>query len=187
MSLFLIRAALWVTVIVLLAVAVRTDFRARIIPNRVVVAIAADGLLLGLMSRPDRIWISLLVALVLLIGLGVIAHFDLIGGGDLKLIAAVTLLVPPENIVSLLLAIALAGGIVSAAYLAVFYALPRARNTKKIAIGGWFGKLAQLLRHERMRILRATSVPYSVAVLGGVCVVTVSEFIRCYSATSCSP
>jgi prepilin peptidase CpaA len=187
MSFFLIRAALWVTAIVLLVVAVRTDFRARIIPNRVVALIAANGLLLGLMSRPERIWISLLVALVLLIGLGVVAHFDLIGGGDSKLIAAVTLLVPPENIASLLLAIALTGGVVSVVYLVIFYALPSARNKKETMATRWFSRLPQRLQRERMRVLKATSVPYSVAVLGGVSVVTVSEFIRCYSATSCSP
>jgi prepilin peptidase CpaA len=187
MGFSLTRAALWVTAALLLFVAVRTDFRARIIPNRVVALIAANGLLLGLMSRPERIWISLLVALVLLIGLGFIAHFDLIGGGDAKLISAVTLLVPPESVASLLLAIALAGGVVSGAYLAVFYALPRARNKRKRGTAGWYSRLPQLLRHERMRVLRATSVPYGVAVLGGVSVVTVSEIIRCYSATSCSP
>jgi prepilin peptidase CpaA len=187
MGLFLIRAALWVTATVLLAAAARTDFRARIIPNRVVAAIAANGLLLGLLSRPDRVWISLLVALVLLIGLGFIAHLDLIGGGDAKLISAVTLLVPPETIAPLLLAIALAGGIVSGAYLVVFYAFPRARNKKKTMATRWFGRLPQRFQRERMRVLKATSVPYSVAVLGGVSVVTVSEIIRCYSATSCSP
>jgi prepilin peptidase CpaA len=187
MGLFLIRAALWAITALLLLVAVRTDFRARIIPNRVVALIAANGLLLGLLSRPELIWISLLASLMLLIGLGFIAHLDLIGGGDAKLISAVTLLVPPESIASLLLAIALAGGIVSGAYLAVFYALPRARNKKKKMATRWFGRFPQWLQRERTRILKATSVPYSVAVLGGVSVVTVSEIIRCYSATSCSP
>ena len=186
MSLFLIRAALWLTAIVLLFIGAGVDLRSRIIPNRVVALIAANGLLLGLMSRPERIWISLLVALVLLLGLGVFSRLGLIGGGDAKLISAVTMLVPPASIGSLLLAIALAGGVVSGCYLAAFYVLKRARNKEKLATARRSSRLPQLLRHERMRILRAKSVPYSIAVLGGVGVVTMSEIIRCFSAISCS-
>lgn len=188
MSLYLIRVGLWAIAIVLLVAATRFDLRERIIPNRLVALIGASGLLLSLVSRPEWIWISLLAAVAVLVGLGFLAHFRLIGGGDVKLISAVTLLVPPERIGLLLLAIALVGGVISCGYLAAFYVFtrPRAYKLKRAASAYRFGKIPQLFQSERARILTATSVPYGAAVLGGVVVVTVSEIIKCFSVMSCS-
>lgn len=188
MSLYLIRAALWVVAIVLLFIGAETDLRQRIIPNRVVALIAASGLLLSLVSRPERTWISLLAAVVLLFSLGVLSRFGLIGGGDAKLISAVTLLVPPESIGSLLLAIALVGGVISCCYLAAYFVLKRTRahKTKSVAPANRSSRLRQLLRIERMRILTARSMPYGLAVLGGVGIVSTSEIIKCFYAISYS-
>lgn len=188
MSLDLIRIAIWMVAIVLLFIAAGIDMRDRVIPNRLVALIGASGLVLSLVSRPERLWISLLAAVVVLLGLGFLAHFRWIGGGDVKLISAVTLLVPPEHIGLLLLAIALVGGVISCCYLAAYYVFTRshAGKIKYAATTGLLGKFPQLFRSERARVLTATSVPYGAAVLGGVAVVTVSEAIKCLSATSCS-
>ncbi|MGZ8496213.1 MAG: A24 family peptidase, partial [Candidatus Binatia bacterium] len=170
MSLYLIRVGLWAIAIVLLFAAAGIDLRERIIPNRLVALVAANGLLLGLVSRPEWIWISLLAAVAVFVGLGFLAHFRLIGGGDVKLISAVTLLVPPELIGLLLLSIALVGGVISCGYLAAYYVFKRQRahKMKRAATAYRLGKFPQLLRSERARILTATSVPYGAAVLGGV-------------------
>lgn len=188
MSLYLIRIGLWAIAIVLLVAAARFDLRERIIPNRLVALIAATGLLLRLLSRPEWIWISLLAAVAVFVGLGFLAHFRLIGGGDVKLISAVMLLVPPERIGLLLLAISLVGGVISSGYLAAYYIFtrPQTHKMKRATAAAWFSKLPHLFQSERARVLTATSVPYGVAVLGGVAVVTVSEIIKCFSATSCS-
>jgi prepilin peptidase CpaA len=188
MSLYLIRIGLWATAIVLLVAAARVDLRERIIPNRLVALIGASGLLLGLVSRPEWIWISLLAAIVVFVGLGFLAHFRLIGGGDVKLISAVTLLVPPERIGLLLLAISLVGGVISGCYLAAYYVFtrPHLNKMKHVATVYRFGKIQRLFQSERARILTATSVPYGAAVLGGFAFVTVSEIVKCFSGTSCS-
>lgn len=193
MSLYLVRISLWATAIVLLMAATRFDLRERIIPNRLVALIGASGLLLSLVSRPEWIWISLLAAVAVFVGLGFLAHFRLIGGGDVKLISAVTLLVPPERIGLLLLAISLVGGVISSCYLAAFYVFTRphmrdlqTHKMRRATTAHRFSKLPHLFQSERTRILTATSVPYGAAVLGGVAVVTVSEIIKCFSAMSCS-
>lgn len=188
MSLYLIRIGLLAAAMLLLLAAARVDLRERIIPNRLVALIGVSGLLLGLVSRPETIWISLLAALAVLVGLGFLAHQRWIGGGDVKLISAVTLLVPPERIGLLLVAISLVGGVVSGSYLAAYYVFtrPHLQKIKYVATVYRFGKIQRLFQSERARILNVTSVPYGVAVLGGFALVTVSEIVKCFSAMSCS-
>ena len=100
-----------------------TDLKERRIPNELAAAVAAVGLVQGLALRPGQVWLSLLVAFVVFCGLGVLSHYRIIGGGDLKLISAVTLLVPPERVGQLLIEIALAGGVLACIYLLAGYAL----------------------------------------------------------------
>jgi len=184
MSRYQILIALWMAAMVLLFVGAVVDWRKRIIPNRIVGLVAADGLVLGLLSRPERIWLSVVAALVVLVGLGFLAHFRLIGGGDVKLVSAATLLVPPDRIGLLLLAISLVGGVISLGYLAAYYGL-----TRSPAHGARIHrarKLRRLFARERSHVFAATSVPYGVAVFGGFAIVTVSEVVTCFFATSCS-
>lgn len=188
MSLYLIRIGLLATAMLLLLAAARVDLRERIIPNQLVALIGGSGLLLGLVSRPETIWISLLAAIAVLVGLGFLSRYRWIGGGDVKLISAVTLLVPPERIGLLLVAISLVGGVISGCYLAAYYVFtrPHLHKMKYVATVYRFGKIQQLFQSERTRVLAATSVPYGVAVFGGFAFVTVSEIVKCFSATSCS-
>ena len=89
------------------------DLKCRIVPNRLVIVIAGGGVALRLLSSPGLIWVSLLVAAAFFVVLGRLSHHDWIGGGDAKLIAAVTLLAPPAGIGKLLFDITLAGGLMS--------------------------------------------------------------------------
>ena len=88
--------------------------------------IAGGGIVLRLLSSPGLIWVSLLVAAAFFVVLGRLSHRDWIGGGDAKLIAAVTLLAPPAGIVKLLFDITLAGGLMSCVYLMAQFMLARA-------------------------------------------------------------
>jgi prepilin peptidase CpaA len=155
MSLLLARAVLWVAVLAVLIIAAGIDLRRRIIPNKLVALVAAGGVIVGVLSRPSSILPSLLFGLIVLLALLVCAHFDVLGAGDAKLIAAATLMVPPEHVALLLIAIAVAGGVLSGVYLAAF------------------------------RSLKAT-VPYALAVLGGVSFYVASELYQCSSGISCS-
>jgi len=101
---------------VLLVAAAVTDIRSRIISNRLNIAIAALAplywLASGLPPWPD-------MALQVALGIGVFGAFaalfalGLMGGGDVKLLAAVALWFPWQAIGLLLLIMAMIGGVVT--------------------------------------------------------------------------
>ncbi len=184
MTLLLIRTALWSVSLTLLSLAALQDLRARIIPNRLVLLVTALGISFGALTRPYTLWISIVMAFVLLLLLGVLSHYDVLGAGDAKLMAAVTLLVPPDRVPVLLFAIALVGGLVSAIYLIMHRVLRRKRRAA--ATQQTSGAYQRWLRNERARILTGESVPYAVAILGGTLVEFISELHQCLSETSCS-
>jgi prepilin peptidase CpaA len=181
---------LWMAVLAVLAAAAVIDARRRIIPNESVVLIVAGGVALSALSRPDSILPSLLLGLIVLLTLLVVAHFNVLGAGDAKLIAASTLLVPPEHIVLLIMAIALAGGLLSGVYLAAFHSLKHAHAAKRHGARSGLhhpaGSFAQFRRAGHARMRSGYSVPYALAVLGGVVFYLTSELYQCSSGISCS-
>lgn len=185
-------SAIFLTVsVAALFAAALVDVRNRIVPNRLVLVIAACGIGLRLLSAPGLIWFDLLVAASTIVALGLLAHREWIGGGDVKLIAAVTLLFPLSDIGTLLLGIAIAGGLLGVAYLAMGAIVTRIPKPRYCAADpredspdtAW--GLEHLLNGERMRIAAGEPMPYALAVLGGVIYQIVSEVIQCSSATSC--
>lgn len=187
MSMILIRACLWLTILVLLVASARRDLADRIIPNRLVILIAAVGLILSAVTRPDQTLLSLLLSAITFVLLGILAHYRFLGGGDAKLVAAVTLLVPPAHMVLLLVAISLAGGLLSAAYIATYWGQPAKLVVQRS--GPSTARTRKLMRHrdkERPYIGARHSVPYALAVLGGVSFYLASELYKCLYATSCS-
>jgi prepilin peptidase CpaA len=100
--------------------------------------------------------------------LGILAHFGVLGGGDLKLISAAALLVPAGRVPLLLAEIALAGGALSAFYLAAGLILRRWPQLYRISGKSFSGGLGKWLKREGLRIARGYPVPYALAVLGGV-------------------
>jgi prepilin peptidase CpaA len=182
---------LTVSLVALFAAAL-VDLRHRIVPNRLVLVIATCGVGRRLWSAPGLIWFDLLAAASIVIVLGLLAHHEWIGGGDVKLIGAVALLFPLSDVGALLLSIAVAGGLMSCAYLAMratvtkiqkpqFCSADAQKNTQDTMWG-----FEHLLRGERMRIAAGEPMPYALAVLGGVIYLIVSEAIQCLSATFCS-
>lgn len=138
-----------------LGVAAAVDLRWRIIPDTAVLTVAVAGLLLRLIDLEAASFaVSVVVAVVLLVGLGQLARNGIIGGGDAKLIAAASLLQPPIEVPALILHIALVGGGLALAYIA--------RNQfQKLRLCVTPNAVAQPL--EPM-----PSLPYAVAVFGGV-------------------
>jgi prepilin peptidase CpaA len=181
-------AMLWTISLCALIWGAVSDLRLRIIPDRVSLLVAASGLTLAFTLRPVDIYASLGAFVLVFIGLCAIAYYDLVGGGDVKLISAVSLLVPSNDVVVLLLEIALAGGLLSCAYL-----LARSQ-LKKALLPPREGRFATQLpwptapgsfRQEAARIIAGEPMPYAFAILGGVVFHGARELYQCRSAVCC--
>lgn len=148
-----------IALIALLAAALH-DIAARTIPNRIALGIAALGLLQRILAG-ELGW-GLVAAGAVFI-LGILAwRYGVMGGGDVKLLAACALLASPWLVPDMILAIALAGGV-----LALGYILMR-RLVRAPAGPRPDGVLRRLLRAEAWRISRGGPLPYGVAIFGGV-------------------
>jgi prepilin peptidase CpaA len=182
----LILVICWSASFLLLAASAFIDLKDRILPNELVAAVAFVGFAQILIAKPQSIWLSLLAGLVVFCGLGVLSHYRIIGGGDLKLITAVTFLVSPDRVAQLLLGIAIAGGLLGAFYLGAHY---RMKQQSASFCGGVEGPpakngLSNLIRAERSRIAAGDSLPYGLAILGGFGIFIAMEFCRCSYVTS---
>lgn len=174
--------ALWVAALINLAVIAVADLRRRIIPNELVLATVAAGITLRLVSVGGGLWLSLGGATVIFLTLGAIAHLGVIGGGDVKLISAASLLVSANQVPSLLLDVAMAGGVLSAAYLVA--RLARGAGAA-VPVRPAASESAGPARTLARTILTGT-VPYGLAIFMGVAFYSAHEALRCLSATSCS-
>jgi prepilin peptidase CpaA len=164
----------------LLGLAAFKDICERRIPNRLTGALAALYPVYVLVSPTPVAWPAAvgLAAVVFVIGLGLFAR-ELIGGGDVKLLAALSLWAGPEQFVWFLLVTTLAGGalsLVSLSYrrwggliaarlatLGLAIASGRAPVSAEATAGGSAGK--------------STTLPYGVAIAaGGIAIIV--EFAK---------
>jgi prepilin peptidase CpaA len=162
----------------LLAAAIE-DVKTRIIPNHLVVFVAGAGLALRTASGLTSAFLSLGCAGAVFVILAFLMHRNLIGGGDTKLIAASTLLVPPDRIVLLLLNIALVGGLLSCLYIARFFITKNAHRAARRFVG-------HLSARASNRKKMGQAIPYALAIFAGVLASIFSESFQCFRATSCS-
>jgi prepilin peptidase CpaA len=111
-------AAILALLIVLAAI---SDLRSRTIANRLNAAIALTAPLwwwaTGLSVWPD-IAIQIVLALGAFALLAIAFRFGMMGGGDVKMIAAIALWLPPLPFVRMLVVMALAGGVLTLATIA---------------------------------------------------------------------
>ncbi len=186
MSFVVIPNILWTISLAALLLSAATDLKERIIPNELVLVIALSGLLLCLAMRPGQIGISLMASALVFLALGVLCHYGALAGGDVKLMAAVTLLVPPGSIGDLLIGIALAGGLLSGLYLGASYMVRNAcSGSGDVPPENAVSSVAEWARVESIRIASRKQVPYAVAILGGVIWYFARERFPCSSAMPC--
>lgn len=130
-------ASLIVLLALLLLVAAWGDVRARIIPNRLNLAIALMAPLYwwttGLAPWPGMAMQVAVAAMVFALFAGVFAA-GLMGGGDVKLIGALALWLPWRGVIDLLVLTAVLGGAVTLATLLV-HRLRRAAGTVEVPYG----------------------------------------------------
>ena len=126
-----------------LLVAAFTDIRSRHIANWLNAAIALGAPLFwwasGLALWPDAA-IQLGVAVATFAGLSVLFALRAMGGGDVKLLTALALWIPPLQFLNVLIVMALVGGVLA------------------LVFGAW-----HIARHRRDRL----AIPYGVAIATG--------------------
>lgn len=162
--------ALWGIAFSAVIAGVVRDLQDRIIPNVLVLIVCAAGVAMQFLGDGWSVWHGLIAAMTVYICAVVLVHWGFIGGGDAKLIIASTLLVPPGQVVALLLAIALAGGLLSCFYLAAQLVLKRRRlaypaTDESVRRGG---HISNLIRTEADRIMAGEPMPYAIAIFGGL-------------------
>jgi len=145
----------------LLVVAATHDLAARTIPNALPAFLAGGGFLLHLAvgDLPAAMAVAALVFVVALI----FWFCGWLGGGDVKLLGAAALAVPVSGVVSFILGVGVAGGVLALLYLLARRLVPAARVPTPVSLA------ARVWRAECWRIRRGGPLPYGVAIaIGGV-------------------
>jgi prepilin peptidase CpaA len=169
-----------------LVVASISDVKTRLIYDEIVAFVFGTGVVLRLMATPEFFWVSLLISAVLLVLLGQGARFNMIGGGDAKLIAATVWLFPPQHSVWLLAHIALAGGVLSCFYLLARAVLRRsniipAGAERAFPAGAPYNASGNALINEFAKISAGEPMPYALAILAGTSYSIASEVLHAAS------
>lgn len=151
-----------ISVVILLS-AVVSDVAFRIIPNWMPSILL---LLAGYIRMLDgSLVLSLLICGLIFLGTTFCWLRGWLGGGDVKLLAACGLLVPPGLTAAMLLDMALAGGVLALLYLA----LGRMLATPQVICPT--GSLRRIIWEERHRIHGRSSLPYASAIAAGALLV----------------
>ena len=149
----------------LLLFAAWRDVATRLIPNAVPLCIVLLGLALRAPAGPAAMLLSALVASLLFAVLLSLAMGGLLGGGDVKLAAAIAIGLPPAATWEFIFATTMVGGLLGLAYLA----RPRlAWATRPIGAPDLIGRV---LAVEGRRLSRGGPLPYAVAIAVGAILV----------------
>ena len=142
------------------------DVATRTIPDILVVALAVAGLVGRVMD--GHLVGALLAAAGIFFVSALCWRRGWMGGGDVKLLGAAALGMPPHSVLTFAVAVALAGGLLAILYLAArpFVALPVSLRPART--------LARVVRAERWRINRGGPLPYACAIAAGAVFVNLS-------------
>jgi prepilin peptidase CpaA len=119
----------------------------------------------GLRAVQGTLAISTGIGLITLLAAALCWRRGWLGGGDVKLMAASVMLVPPALCIALLLQVALCGGVLALLYLALSRFVARPPSARP---PGW---LARIARAERYRMHRRGPLPYASAIAAGALLV----------------
>lgn len=153
--------------LLLLTTAALHDLVTRTVPNRLAAALATLGF--GVQVLQGAVLMAALAALAVFALAALCWQRGWMGGGDVKLLGAAALLVPPSSVPAMIAAITMAG-----LPLAVIYLLCRHRVTLSRGLAPP-GLLARIARIERRRLRRGGPLPYAVAIASGVAFIIATE------------
>ena len=168
--------------VALLLVAAVADVAFRCVPNSVSGVLAGVGL--GLRAMLGSLAGGLVAALAVFVTAAFCWRRGWIGGGDVKLLAAATLTVPPLIAPRFLLAVALAGGALAFVYVLLSVLLARGSGSapsgsRPPARSHTEPRRASLLRRvlriERWRIRSRRSLPYAAAIAAGAFFILIKQ------------
>jgi prepilin peptidase CpaA len=148
-------------VILLLFMSAWRDICIRVIDTEIVFTIAIIGTMGRLNAGLIPLCISILTAGLLFVILLALAMRGWLGGGDVKLAAALAVGLPPAATWDFITATVLAGGLLGLGYLAGPHFAPRPRPA------GTARPLARILAIETWRLRRGGPLPYGVAIAAG--------------------
>jgi prepilin peptidase CpaA len=147
----------------LLAIAAWRDVVTRTIPDRIVLLIAALGLAVRSAAGWSPLLLSTATAALLFVVLLACAMRGLLGGGDVKLAAALALGLPPGIVWDFIALTVLVGGLLGLGYIAGRRFAPR------LGPAAARRPLARFLAVETRRLRRGGPLPYGVAIaVGGI-------------------
>ena len=152
----------------LLFLAAWRDVATRTIPNAACGALAALGVTLRATEGWYALAVSVAAAAVIFLVLLLCHARGLLGGGDVKLLTALALGLPPMASWELIVATSLVGGGLALLYL-LMQRLPARRLTLPVRIGA--NTLQRVLAVESWRIRRRGPMPYGVAIAIGAAIV----------------
>jgi len=147
----------------LLAIAALHDVMARTVPNQLAAALAVAGL--GVQTIQGTLLFGTLAALAVFVLAALCWRRGWMGGGDVKLLGATALLVPPASVPMLIATISICGGA-----LAFIFLLARRRVTVP-RMARPAGLFSRVVRAERWRLRRGGPLPYAVAIASGAALV----------------
>ena len=142
-----------------LVIAAVHDAAFRTIPNALTVILALCGV--ALRAEAGDLLGAVLAALVVFAAATFCWRRGWMGGGDVKLLAAVAFLAPPGQVPMMLAWIAVAGGLLTLPYLMARHRMPVPARSHSA------GRLARVARAERWRLRRGGPLPYAVAIAAG--------------------
>lgn len=150
-------------VLAILCMAALHDVLARTVPNWMPIALAAIGTVQSALD--GRLIASLLVGALVFILSGLCWKRGWLGGGDVKLLGAAAIAVPPLAVPPFVAAVAIAGGVLSLVYLALGRLISASILRRSVARP--VGLLSRAWRLERRRLSRGGPLPYAVAIAAG--------------------
>ena len=145
--------------VALLVIAALHDFGFRTVPNPLPVALLVCGLALRAFAG-DLGW-GVVAGLVVFILTAFSWRLGWMGGGDVKLLTACAVFVPPLLVPTLVLVTSISGGLLALVYLAGPHITPRPPLTRPS------GLIRRAARCELWRLRRRGPLPYAAAIATG--------------------
>jgi prepilin peptidase CpaA len=147
--------------ILLLTYVALMDAATRLIANEICLTLAALGAINHLVFDPPQLAQSFVVTAILFPVLLLLHHRGWMGGGDVKLLAALSIGLPIMQLVDLLMITALAGGVLAS----VHRVMRRLPHPSLPPVGS--SLLRRIYAVERWRNVRHAPLPYGVAIACG--------------------